>query len=333
MSKRKLTRRQSWRVKKIQEERLERQQRKQEKAESELKNHNLGTPETGLVLIRYGVRCDIEDQAGQTIQCLMRQNLDVTCGDRVIWQRDQQAEGGVITAIEPRDTLLARPLFSGEVKPLAANISQLIIVIAPIPKPTYELIDRYIVAAELLNMQPVIVFNKTELESVEKTDFAQLDQLYKSVGYTTIYASAYESRGLTELQQVLAGETSIFVGQSGVGKSSLINLVLPDANIAVGEVSKATSHGKHTTSTARLYHIPTGGDLIDSPGVRSFKLWQSNPTEILQGFREFAQFIGKCQFRNCQHVNESGCALLQAIEADEIQSRRLQSYHNIINEL
>ena len=164
----------------------------------------------------------------------------------------------------------------------------------------------------------------------------QMDDLlqpYPALGYQLLRASSLDQQSLTELQQALHRHTSIFVGQSGVGKSSLVNTLLPDAGLRVAELSTARQKGRHTTTTARLFHLPNGGTLIDSPGIREFGLWHMQREEVERGFREFQPLLGHCKFRDCQHQQEPGCALLQAAGEGSISARRLESYRRIIGSL
>lgn len=331
MTKRKLTRRQSWRAEKIQAERLHRGQKKVADIETSLGGSELGSEQPGRVIIRFGAQVDVEDNHGKLHRCLMRQNLPpLVCGDRVIWQAGNN-DAGVVVAMEPRQSLLERPDADNQLKPVAANINQILVVAAPEPALDMDLINRYLVAAEITNIPPVLVINKTDLlDDAALTHLKQQLQTYTDIGYTTLYASTLEKHSLDAVIDHLRDKTSIFVGQSGVGKSSLIQVLLPHEDLRVGELSEATGLGRHTTSVTRLYHFPGGGELIDSPGVRAFRLGHANFNQVTDGFAEFRPYLGQCRFHNCQHSAEPGCALQAAVAKGEISQDRFDSYQRIL---
>ncbi len=272
----------------------------------------------------------VADLDGAIFHCLIRQNIGhVVCGDRVVWQLTT-ANSGVITAVLERDSVLARPDYSGRERPLAANITQLVVVMAPEPEPSEYLLDQYLVTAETIGVSVLIAINKSDLLTGPNADnFDRMIATYKKIGYPVIKISALLEHGLDPLNNRLQGETSILVGQSGVGKSSLINALLPDQDIQVGRLSEASGLGRHTTSTTICYDLPQGGRLIDSPGVRSFRLLELSRNELELGFREFRPFLGQCQFRDCSHAKEPGCAIKAAVERGEIEARRLDNFHHL----
>lgn len=351
MAKRKLNRRQQWRIQKIQDERLARVKKKQQSVnDDELLDETL---HHGIVVSHFGATLDIEDDTSHSlIRCALRQNINaIVCGDKIVWQQlanipQDELIQGVVTALETRTTVLARPDFSGQMKPVAANIDQLFIVTSPIPELNEGLIDRYLVAAELSHIQPIIILNKIDtLSHEQRTLLEKRIKIYQDIDYQIIYTSAKNQYGMDTLLEKLAGKVSVFVGQSGVGKSSLINALLPDANIKEGEVSAATNKGTHTTSVSRLYHIhkPEGSlnlsienqntSLIDSPGVREFGLWDVSKEDVIHGFVELHQYMQNCRFRDCKHLNEPNCGLLNAVRENKISEQRLNSYHRIINSI
>ncbi|MFP8966355.1 small ribosomal subunit biogenesis GTPase RsgA [Pokkaliibacter sp. CJK22405] len=337
MSKRNLTRRQNWRIKKIQQERVERAQKKDDRFSAELTAGELGDEQEGIIVAHYGRQTDVEgisgDYKGKIIRCYLRANLEpLVTGDRVIWRPGNS--DGVVVANLPRASVLKRPTPHGELKSVAANIDLIVITFAPEPTPYANLIDRYLVAAELSNIRAVLLLNKTDLVNDSNSEsLERLKHRYTSIGYKVLEASTRSSEGLAELQQELDQQISVFVGQSGVGKSSLINALLPGVDLRVGALSEASRKGTHTTTTARLFHFPSGGDLIDSPGIREFALWHLTPDELLEGFREFRPFLGHCRFRDCRHDREPGCALRQALENGDINPSRMQSYQQILQSL
>ena len=317
-----LTRRQKWRIEKIQAERIARAHRVADDSESLLKNAD--DAQTGLVITRYGQRLLVEARSGVLYQCTGRKNIELSvAGDQVIFQAISNTEG-VVTALLDRDNHLSRSH-----KLIAANIDELWLVVAIEPHYQFELIDRYLVVAENAGLPINIVVNKIELsQNFEqiKHDFS----MYESAGYSVTYLSVKEQTNVDTLKAALNDKTHIFLGQSGVGKSSLINELIPDLNLRVNEISVKSKLGKHTTTNTTLYHIPSGGDLIDSPGIREFQLDELTDKEILSGFREFKPFIGQCKFRNCAHINEPNCAIKQAVESGDIHTQRYQNYLNLI---
>lgn len=334
MTKRKLNRRQQWRIEKIQEERRRRAERKQTRAVAALTEHHaLGAEQEGLVVANFGASLELETLNGETIRCQLRQNLPlVVVGDRVVWQ--SAGEGGVVTALLNRRSSLSRPDALGELKPIAANLDQILVVAAPAPLYSADLINQYLAAAELTGIAPLLVFNKIDLIDAENR--GQVDALlatYREIGYPVLTASTKQQHGLDVLIEQLRDKTSVFVGQSGVGKSSLVQSLLPEAVISVGELSVQSGLGQHTTSTARLYHLPTGGHIIDSPGVREFRLWPMSRHELAQGFVEFRPYLGQCKFRDCRHEHEPGCALREAVTSGELNAARLESYLKIALQL
>lgn len=296
--------------------------------------------QSGLVIARYNKFYAVEDENGEITQCVSRKKLSPLCGDRVIWE--PSGDGGVVTAIMPRHNVLTRPNRHGQPKESAANIDQLIIVNA-VPnvaesETSYEfnsaLTDRYIVASVLLEATPLIVINKCDLASPELIKkIEQALQVYREIGYATLVTSTTLPHGISALTDELRDRTSIFVGESGVGKSSLINAIMPALAIRTDKVSAHSGLGKHTTTTSILYHLPQGGNLIDSPGVREFGLWQVGRSQLAQGFRDFLPYLGNCKFRNCNHHHNAGCAVEAATSQGKISAVRMRSYYEIYDTL
>jgi ribosome biogenesis GTPase len=331
MSGRRLTKRQRQRIRQIQERRKRRLGHRVEEA---LAHGGEAPPREGRVITRHGVNLVVEDLVGDLHHCLFRQNLgQVVCGDRVVWHSTGKGEG-VVSAVLDRTSVLSRPDYSGRDKALAANISQLVVVLAPTPEPSEYLVDQYLVAAETIGVRGLLVINKIDLlDAAERTGLLERFAVYAAIGYPLIAVSARQTGGLAPLLPALRSQTSILVGQSGAGKSSLVKALLPNLGIQIGKLSQATGLGRHTTSATTLYRLPGGGKLIDSPGVRSFRLGQLDRQQLGQGFREFRPYLGRCRFSDCSHQSEPGCALRAAVTAAEVDRRRLENFLHMAADL
>lgn len=289
---------------------------------------------TGKVVAAYRRYTLVENDNNDLIQCQQRKSIgQVVCGDNVVCQQEDDGSG-VIVHVEERHTVLQRPDINNNLRVIASNIDQVFIVVANKPKLNEGLIDRYLVAAENNQLVPVIVLNKTDLYSQEEIDEIKSRlQVYSDIGYQVFYTSAKSDFGLDKLLNQLDNKNNIFVGQSGVGKTSLLNALL-QSDARVGEISEATGKGKHTTTTAYLYPLKNNnGHIIDSPGVREFGLIELSEQDVTDGFVEFRPYLGCCKFRNCSHTNEPGCALLKAVDENEISKVRWSSYQRIIQSL
>ena len=300
----------------------------------DIEAHPDGEENDGIVLTRFGKQADVVTgltaSGGTPVRCHIRANVEsVVAGDRVRWIAGEPT--GVIVAVGPRETLMSRPDSQGQLRPVAANVSQIAVVIAPEPQPHQNLVDRYLVAIEQFSIRPVLIINKWDLFNGQESHLEGLRDLYLGLGYPVHTVSVTAGTHLEQLLAALDGESTVFVGQSGVGKSSLVNLICPAAGAAVGDLS-LIAKGRHTTTAATLYSLPSGGNLIDSPGIREFGLWHLDAADIAAGFVEFRPFLGQCKFRNCLHVNEPGCAVFEAVERGDISQRRLASYQQIISD-
>ncbi len=316
-----LTRRQKWRLEKIQAERIARANKV---ADNSQDLNTDAKAQTGLVITRYGQHLLVESNSGNLVQCTARRNIDLSvAGDQVIFHATDNNKG-IVTALFKRDNMLKRSN-----KLIATNIDELCLIVAIEPHYQFDLIDRYLIVAENQNLPIRLIVNKIELSSnikQVKIDFA----MYEAIGYPVSYLSVKAQTGIDTLKAQLNDKTQIFLGQSGVGKSSLINELIPELNLRVNQISTKSKLGKHTTTNTTLYHIPSGGDLIDSPGVREFHLDNLSNKEILNGFKEFKPFINQCKFRNCAHINEPNCGVKNALETDDIHPKRYVSYLALI---
>lgn len=344
MAKRKLNKRQAWRIEKIQQEKAQRAQRKERDISEQLNAGELGEEIHGQVIAHFGTQVEVEDQNRDKYRCYLRANLgSLVTGDKVVFRpgpetlvvtTGETVRTGVVETVLERSSELSRPNPYNEIKPVAANIDFIVLVIAPEPEAHANLIDRYLVAAENCYIEPIILLNKTDLlDDVSRPRFDEMLSTYEELGYRTLRVCSKEESSLGEFKEFLNNRVSVFVGQSGVGKSSLIDTLLPEEELKVGALSHASKKGRHTTTTARLYHFPAGGDLIDSPGIREFGLWHMNEDEVLHGFKEIRHLSGYCRFRDCNHEKEPGCAILEAVDKGEISELRFSSYKRILETL
>jgi len=286
----------------------------------------------GLVISHRGGEIEIEPRDGSAnCLCKLRSNLgDIVCGDRVVYRIDEQT--ATIIAILPRDNLLQRQDGFGQIKSVAANVTQLIICLAIEPEPNLFLLDQYLLSAEQQSIKPLIVLNKVDLAAVDNPDPFDLKAIYQPLGYSIIHSSIHDHSSLQLLQQHCQHQINVISGVSGVGKSSITKAILPDIDIRIGEISEVNREGKHTTRTSRLYHLPQGGSLIDTPGVRGFNPVIDEQQSIACGFRELHEHAADCQFNNCRHINEPRCAVRQALNEGRIHQSRYDHYLKLLEE-
>lgn len=276
----------------------------------------------GTVVASYGKRYQVElSDSKQRISCVTRgKKTDLACGDIVTINLTDKHEGVVETTL-PRKTLLYRSN-AFKSKMLAANVSQVVIVLATQPSFYEALLNRCLIAAEAANIKPLIVLNKCDL--ADNDSAKQKLALYASLGYQVLQLSAKED--ISSLRPYLSGHTSILVGQSGMGKSTIINALLPNEAVRTQEVSNVLDSGKHTTTATHLYHLDADSQLIDSPGLQEFGLHHLSTSELEHAFIEFRPYLGKCRFNNCKHLQEPDCAITEAVECNKISAERLAIY-------
>ncbi|ALS31904.1 MULTISPECIES: small ribosomal subunit biogenesis GTPase RsgA [Pseudoalteromonas] len=305
------------------------------KGAQEWQTDNLGQVESAIVISRFGQHADVEVESGEVLRCNIRRTVsNLVCGDEVLFRRAKVSEGdlaGVIEATQERRSQLTRPDFYDGVKVIAANIDQILMVSAVLPEFTPSIIDRYLIACEDMGIEPILVLNKIDLIDAQGlSEIQKVLDVYRKLDYKVLLVSNISTDGIDELKDVLVGKNNIFVGQSGVGKSTLVNTVLPDAEILTKEVSENSGLGQHTTTVSRLHHLPSGGNLIDSPGIREFGLWHLEVDRVTWCFKEFREFIGGCRFRDCKHLNDPGCIIKEAVADGKISQLRFDSYHRIL---
>jgi ribosome biogenesis GTPase len=255
--------------------------------------------------------------------------LRPVCGDRVIATPITEESDWLITEIEARDNALSRPNMRGQTEVLAANIELLLVVAAGEPKPDWFIVDRYLCAAEDMGIPSAVVYNKIDLEGSDSNLDAVL-QDYHRADYHTVRCSALSRDGISQLDDMIRDKVAIIVGQSGVGKSSIINALLGDSQQRTAEVSEKSREGRHTTVNSMMLSLPNGGVIIDSPGVRDYAPALESAPQVIQGFREIDKAGLDCRFANCRHLREPGCAVKAAVDGGTISERRYESYRRLL---
>ena len=279
----------------------------------------------GLVVAHLGQGIAVEFEQ-RIYLCQTRRKLDVVAvGDNVLWLL-AGTDQGRIEEILPRRSVLLRPARGEKARPVAANIDTVFVVFAVEPSCDFLLLDQYLAVCENSNINVALVLNKTDLPQSEAIE-AEL-QVYQALGYALhrVCALGATSAGLQSLKEILKNQVSIFTGQSGVGKSSLTNAIIPDKSLKTNTISATTKHGRHTTTAATLYHLPEGGDLIDSPGVAIFGLADLTAQQLAHGYREFQTLMDSCRFNDCRHWQDKDCAIRAAAERGDIAMSRYQRF-------
>lgn len=322
----------------------------------------------GTVITRYSKQALIKDIDGCEILCAIRPDIkSVTAGDRIIWQKINP-EQGVIVSVENRDSVLYRYSQQGQAKAIAANVTQMLIVIAKLPETSWMLLDSYLIASHILGLEAQIILNKTDLECEATREI--LNKVYKPLGYKYLETNYLNINSYINLHNILDNQTSVFVGQSGVGKSSMIKAILnlqenknikntetsrnigsenkktieinegsknnrstrstqTSKDIRINEVSRASNLGQHTTSYSTLYELSGKGRIIDSPGVRQFSLDHLTFRELCHGYQEFRQYINHCKFRDCNHITTPNCAIQTALSTGNISQFRYENFKKL----
>jgi len=285
------------------------------------------TLKSGRVIASHGRRVLVEADDNERIPCALQgRNQQAYCGDNVLWRRDTDAERGIVMQTQPRRTALERTNSVGGTEVLVANLTQLLVVVANEPKPDWFIVDRFVAAAELAGLKALVVRNKSDTEEAGLDD--ELAQ-FERIGYRVIPCSTVSGSGMDALSQTLNAEVSVLVGQSGVGKSSIANRLIPGLQAATAQLSAATDEGRHVTSVSTLHHLPHGGDLVDSPGVRDFAPAIERIGDPTDAYREFAEPATHCRFADCRHLREPNCGVLAALEAGAISERRYESFKRL----
>lgn len=283
----------------------------------------MATLQEGLVISHLGQGIAVEHD-GKIILCQTLRKLDtVAVGDKVLWSLAAPDQGR-IEEILPRRSVLARPSRNDKLRPVAVNLDRIFVVFAVEPHCDFLLLDQYLAVCENNNIDAALILNKTDLYQSEVIE-TEL-KTYSDLGYQLYRVSAKQNHGLDSLKNTLIDQVSMLAGQSGVGKSSLTNALIPDKDLKTNTISATTKHGRHTTTAATLYHLPDGGNLIDSPGVAIFGLAGISEYQLANGYREFQPYIDRCQFNDCRHLKDKGCAIVAAVQNQEITSTRYERF-------
>ena len=286
--------------------------------------------EEALVSATFSQRMRLRLNDGrEVIGRLKGKKIRPVCGDRVTAQSITDEPEWLITEIMPRHNELARPDKRGRIEILAANISLIAAVTAAAPTPDWYIVDRYLAAAEFMGVAALVIYNKTDLTEESLLSTTELDE-YRRIGYPVVRCSATTGANLDELHRCLRQQTAIIVGQSGVGKSTIINHLIRNADQQTAELSRSSGEGQHTTVNSVMLELPDGGAVIDSPGVRDYAPAVHAPGLVARGFREIDDLAPNCRFANCRHLREPDCAVKSAVENAGVSPRRYESYRRLL---
>ena len=287
----------------------------------------VGSAGTGIVIAAYGRRGILETGGQHRAFIAKGRDLRVVCGDHVLFEARPGSEDLLLTGISPRSNVLGRHhqrIDRGEV--IAANLTQVVTVCAPRPEPDLFLLDRYLCAAETMGCRPVVLWNKDDLGEPP----AALAGEYRRLLYPLLRVSTRTGTGLTALADMLRHQVSVLVGQSGVGKSSLVNALIPGVAAEVGDLSAGKHTGTHTTTAVLMYRVAGSGWLVDAPGVRDFVPALNPDCSVDQGFPDIWQLASQCRFANCRHIHEPGCRVKDAVGTGALSRRRYESYRQVL---
>ncbi len=282
---------------------------------------------TATVIASFGQRGLLYADGAQLPYMLKGRKLKPVCGDRVDWEPSDNADEAVVTAIQERANVLERPDSRSGSEALAANLDVIAVVMAPEPKPDFFISDRFICAAELMNIHCVLVWNKTDLPTAVPVELS----VYRQLGYPVIAASAMTGDGMSALLAQLNHNISMLVGQSGVGKSSVINQLVENAAVPTGALSDASREGRHTTTASVAHRLANDSWLVDSPGIRDFEPAIAEFSKIQNGYVEIVARADHCRFADCKHTREPNCAVRSAVDSGDIDQRRYDSYKRLLN--
>lgn len=289
-----------------------------------------GEQQQALVTATFSQRMRLRLDDGSEVRGRLKgKKIRPVCGDLVEIREITNEPEWLITAILPRKNELSRPDKRGRIETLAANIDLIAVVTADAPVADWFIVDRYLAAAELMDVVALVVFNKTDLGAASDSSASELAD-FTRIGYATVRCSARTGENLDQLLQYLGDRTAIVVGQSGVGKSSLINKLIEDADQQTARLSQSTGEGRHTTANSVMWSLPDAGAVIDSPGVRDYAPAIDSPGLVARGFREIEGNAQDCRFADCRHLREPDCAVKSAMENSDISARRYESYRRLL---
>ncbi len=290
---------------------------------------------TARVVESFGRRAIVQTADGECMPAeLFGKRLTVVCGDEVHVRMPRpiaaaSGDAPKIVSVTPRRTLFQRTDSRGRTEPLASNLTLLAVVIAPEPQVDPYMVDRYLAGAAYAQVDGALIVNKSDLET--PSEFSTLVSEYRQAGYPVVSLSALNSQSIDDLRALVRGKATMLAGQSGVGKSTLTNALVPQSERLTRTLSDSTGEGRHTTVSTALFRIPGGGELIDSPGVRDYAPALVADATVQKGWREIAGLTQRCRFNNCLHLREPGCAVMAAVDSGEIAARRYESYKRLLN--
>jgi len=287
--------------------------------------------ESATVIATYSRRMRLRLANGEEVNARIKgKRIKPVCGDLVLAETIANEKDWLITSISERRNELTRPNMRGQVEVLAANLDMLVVMASVSPPPDWYIVDRYLCAAELMGINSIVVFNKIDLLDGHDIEIEEL-QDYRDIGLDVLECSVTAARGIDDIRKALAGQCGIVVGQSGVGKSSLINQLVADSQQRTADISSKTGEGRHTTVNSVMIGLQGGGSVIDSPGVRDYAPALLAASDAAQGFREIANAAQSCRFANCRHLREPGCAVKDGVDRATISYRRYESFKRVVN--